>query len=87
MTYSVYDVTDHCQLSIRGTTGSHPDSMFVFGIFMDNDCLYDDPTASSFDSATAYVDMDWSEAVRMAKWILEEDEWIQRALNKAKEEN
>lgn len=80
MTYSVYDLTEHTQLSIRGTTGSHPDSKFVFGIFMDNDCLYDDPMASSFDSATAYDDMDWSEAVKMAEWILKENEWIQRAI-------
>lgn len=81
MTYSVYDVTDHCQLSIRGTTGSHPDSMFVFGIFMDEECL----GAPAPDCA--YTDMDWSEAVRMAKWILKEDEWIQNALKRANEEN
>ena len=78
MTYSTFDLTEHTQLSIRGTTGTHPDSKFVFGIFMDNDCLEDDPTASSFDSATAYDDMDWSRAVEMAKWILKEDEWIKK---------
>lgn len=79
MTLRVYNLTDHTQLSIRGTTGTHPDSKFVFGIFMDNDCLEDDPTDSSFDSATAYDDMDWSKAVKMAKWILEQDEWIKRS--------
>lgn len=73
MTYSVFDLTEHTQLSIRGTTGTHPDSKFVFGIFMDNDCLEDDPMASSFDSATAYDDVDWSRAVKMAEWILEWD--------------
>lgn len=86
MTYAVYDLTEHTQLSIRGTTGSHPDSKFVFGIFMDNDCLEDDPTASSFDSATAYDDMDWDKAVEMAIWILEENKWIQEALNKTEQE-
>ena len=74
MTYGTFDLTEHTQLSIRGTTGTHPDSKFVFGIFMDNDCLEDDPTASSFDSATAYDDVDWERAVQMAKWILEWDE-------------
>ena len=74
MTIATFDLTEHTQLSIRGTTGTHPDSEFVFGIFMDNDCLEDDPMASSFDSATAYDDMDWSRAVEMAKWILEWDE-------------
>lgn len=86
MTYAVYDLTEHTQLSIRGTTGTHPDSKFVFGIFMDNDCLYDDPTASSIDSATAYDDMDWDKAVEMAIWILEENKWIQEALNKTEQE-
>ena len=79
MTYALFNLTEHTQLSIRGTTRTHPDSEFVFGIFMDNDCLEDDPTASSFDSATAYDDMDWSKAVEMAHWILEQDEWIRRA--------
>ena len=73
MTYSVFDLTEHTQLAIRGTTGTHPDRKFVFGIFMDNDCLEDDPMASSFDSATAYDDVDWSRAVKMAEWILEWD--------------
>lgn len=84
MTYSIYNLTDHVQLSIRGTTGTHPDSKFVFGIFMDNDCLEDDPMASSLDSATAYEDMDWEEAVRMAKWILNEDKWIKKAIEEGR---
>lgn len=65
MTYAVYDLTDSTQLSIRGTTGTHPDSKFVFGI-----CMSD---------GEAYDDMDWSEAVRMARWILEQDKWIRKS--------
>ena len=84
MTYSVFDLTEHTQLSIRGTTGTHPDSKFVFGIFMDNDCLEDDPMASSFDSSTAYDDVDWSRAVKMAEWILNEDKWIKKAIEEGR---
>ena len=81
MTYGVFDLTEHTQLSIRGTTGTHPDSEFVFGIYMDNDCLEDDPTASSFDSATAYDDVEWERAVQLARWILEWDEAFRRRRN------
>lgn len=75
MTYSVYNLTDHAQLSIRGTTGTHPDSKFVFGIFMDE---------TRIDKDYAYEDMDWSEAVKMAKWILNEDKWIKRAIKEGR---
>lgn len=78
MTYSVYNLTDHAQLSIRGTTGTHPDSKFVFGIFLDKDRV-------ETDGSHAYEDMDWSEAVKMAKWILNEDKWIKRAIEEEKE--
>lgn len=75
MTYSIYNLTDHAQLSIRGTTGTHPDSKFVFGIFMDE---------SRIDNDCAYEDMDWEEAVRMAKWILNEDKWIKKAIKEGR---
>lgn len=75
MTYSVYNLTDHAQLSIRGTTGTHPDSKFVFGIFMDE---------TRIDKDYAYEDMDWSEAVKMAEWILNEDKWIKRAIEEGR---
>ena len=77
MTYAIYNLTEHTQLSIRGTTGTHPDSEFVFGIYMDHKCLQDDPMGSLFSPPdSAYDDMDWSEAVKMAHWILEQDKWI-----------
>ena len=79
MTYSIYNVTPNVQLSIRGTTGSHPDSLFVFGIYLDHNCL-----EKGIDGDYGYEDMDWSEAVKMAKWILEEDKWIQRVLEREK---
>lgn len=75
MTYSVYNLTDHAQLSIRGTTGTHPDSKFVFGIFMDE---------TRIDKDYAYEDMDWEEAVKMAEWILNEDKWIKRAIEEGR---
>lgn len=75
MTYSVYNLTDHAQLSIRGTTGTHPDSKFVFGIFMDE---------TRIDEDYAYEDMDWSEAVKMAEWILNEDKWIKKAIEEGR---
>ena len=75
MTYSIYNLTDHAQLSIRGTTGTHPDSKFVFGIFMDE---------TRIDNDYAYEDMDWEEAVRMAKWILNEDKWIKKAIEEGR---
>lgn len=79
MTYATYDLTPHTQLSIRGTTGTHPDSKFVFGVYIGSQEHY----AEDFGMATmpdmhAYDDMDWSEAVKMAKWILEQDEWIRK---------
>lgn len=75
MTYSVFNLTEHTQLSIRGTTGSHPDSDFVFGCFMDSSCFEDEPGGSTFSKPEyAYDDVDWQKAVEMAKWILEWDE-------------
>lgn len=70
MTYALYNLTPYTQLSIRSRTGTHPDSEFVFGIYMDSDCMDDD---------TAYDDVDWEHAVEMAKWILEQDKWIRKA--------
>lgn len=73
MTYAVYNLTEHTQLSIRGTTGTHPDSEFVFGIHIGTAELEGEPTMPHM---SAYDDMDWSEAVKMAHWILEQDKWI-----------
>lgn len=67
MTIAVFDLTEHTQISVRGTTGTHPDSDLVFGVFMDADAIMP-------DSDYAYDDVDWSRAVQMAKWILAMDE-------------
>lgn len=83
MTYSVFNLTKHTQLSIRGTTGSHPDSEFVFGCFMDSSCFEDEPGGSMFSKPEyAYDDVDWEKAVEMAKWILEWDETFRNTSNK-----
>lgn len=79
MTIAVYNLTKNTQLSIRGTTKSHPDSEFVFGIYMEGECLRDDPLGGIFSRPDhAYEDMDWEDAVKMAQWILEQDKWIKR---------
>lgn len=72
MTYSTFDLTEHTQLSIRGTTGTHPDSKFVFGVYIGSQEHY----ADEFGKATmpdmhAYDDADWSKAVELAKWVLD----------------
>lgn len=79
MTYSVFDLTEHTQMSIRGKTGSHPESEIVFGVFTDS--LEVDPMAPSrpgLSDIWAYDDVDWERAVQMAKWILEWDEAFKR---------
>ena len=75
MTIATFDLTEHTQMSIRGTTGTHPDSEFVFGVYMGSQEHY----ADEFDLAKmpdihAYDDVEWERAVQMAKWILEWDE-------------
>ena len=74
MTIETYNLTEHTQLSIRGRTGSHPDSEFVFGIYMDETCLENAVLLESSTKASyAYDDMDWDDAVEMAHWILDTD--------------
>lgn len=73
MTYAVFDLTPHTQLSIRGTTGTHPDSEFVFGVFISTDEIHAEQTGFTPDFS-AYDDVEWERAVQMAKWILEWDE-------------
>lgn len=74
MTYAVFDLTEHTQLSIRGPTGTHPDSSLVFGVFMDAACMEKEPDGGIFDGpGYSYDDMDWSRAVKAARWILEKD--------------
>lgn len=54
-------------MSVRGPTGTHPDSELVFGVFLDADAI--EP-----DQDHAYEDVDWNRAVQMARWILAIDE-------------
>lgn len=68
MTIATFDLTEHMQLSIRGTTGTHPDSERVFGVFITTDELHADEGGKTPD-IQAYDDMDWSKAVELAKWV------------------
>lgn len=70
MTIATFDLTEHTQMSIRGTTGTHPDSEFVFGIYIGTDEIHAEQRGFTPD-ITAYDDMDWSKAVELAKWILD----------------
>ena len=82
MTYGTFDLTEHTQLSIRGTTGTHPDSKYVFGVYIGSQEHYaEDFGMAKMPDIHAYDDVDWERAVQMAKWILEWDE----AFKKVKE--
>lgn len=70
MTIATFDLTEHTQMSIRGTTGTHPDSKFVFGIYISTDEIYAEQSGFTPD-ISAYEDMDWPKAVKLAKWILD----------------
>lgn len=73
MTYSTFDLTEHTQLSIRGTTGTHPDSKYVFGVHIGTDEIHSEEGGKTPD-ISAYEDMDWSEAVELARWVMGKDE-------------
>ena len=77
MTIATFDLTEHTQMSIRGTTGTHPDSKFVFGVFITTDEIHSEEGGRTPD-IHAYDDVDWERAVQMAKWILEQDKWISK---------
>ena len=68
MTYGTFDLTEHTQLSIRGTTGTHPDSEFVFGVYISNEM--DNTGLRVAPDISAYSDMDWKCAVCIAEWIM-----------------
>lgn len=74
MTIATFDLTEHTQMSIRGTTGTHPDSEFVFGVFIGTDEIHAEQ-AGFTPNVDAYDDMDWSKAVELAKWILSDAEF------------
>lgn len=78
MTYSVFDLTEHTQLSIRGTTGTHPDSEHVLGVYIGSDEIHAEEGGRTPDFS-AYDDVDWSRAVKMAEWILEWDRAFKEA--------
>lgn len=77
MTYSLYNLTKNAQLSIRESLTS-PGDRFTFGIFLNGDCIRMGKGGKPY----GYEIMDWSEAVKMAQWILEENEWIQNVLKR-----
>lgn len=68
MAIAVFDLTEHTQMSIRGTTGTHPDSKYVFGVYMGTDEIHAEQRGFTPD-ISAYDDMDWSKAVELANWI------------------
>ena len=70
MTIAVFDLTEHTQMSIRGTTGTHPNSKYVFGIHIGTDEVHAEQLGLTPD-ITAYDDTDWSKAVELANWITE----------------
>ena len=70
MTIALFDLTEHTQMSIRGTTGTHPDSKYVFGIHISTDEIHAEQLGLTPD-ISAYDDMDWSKAVELAKWVTE----------------
>ena len=74
MTIALFDLTEHTQMSIRGTTGTHPDSKYVFGIHIGTDEVHAEQLGLTPD-ISAYEDMDWSKAVELAKWILSDAEF------------
>ena len=75
MTIATFDLTEHTQMSIRGTTGTHPDSEFVFGIYISSQENYAEELLGKYvmPDITAYDDMDWSKAVELAKWVNDMD--------------
>ena len=72
MTIAVFDLTEHTQMSIRGTTGTHPDSKYVFGVYISTEGMHSEENGY-LPEITAYQDMDWSNAVELAKWILDKN--------------
>ncbi len=77
MTYGVFDLTEHTQFSIRGHTGTHPESEYVLGVYIGSDDHYSERKGMTPDF-TAYDDVEWERAVQLAKWILEWDEAFKR---------
>ena len=70
MAIAVFDLTEHTQMSIRGTTGTRPDSKYVFGVHIGTDEIHAEQMGLTPD-ISAYEDMDWSKAAELAKWILD----------------
>ncbi len=70
MAIALFDLTEHTQISIRGTTGTHPGSKYVFGIHIGTDEIHAEQLGLTPD-ISAYDDTDWSKAVELANWIIE----------------
>lgn len=75
MTYSVHNLTENAQMSIKGTGDAN--RPFALGISLDTKCL-----EKGVDGDYCYETVDWDKAVKMAEWILEENEWIQDELKR-----
>lgn len=73
MTISLFDLTEHTQLSVRYDTGCHPDGLSL-GVFVGNGQLHDDEPAKDPLHLSAYDAVEWDRALRMAAWILKVDE-------------
>lgn len=72
MTVSLFDLTEHTQLSVRLNTGCHPDGLSL-GVHIDTEEIHGDPPKTPL-SLSAYDAVEWDRALRMAEWILKVDE-------------
>lgn len=72
MTISLFDLTEHTQLSVRGPTGCHPDGLSL-GVYISTEEIHGDPPKTPL-SLSAYDAVEWDRALRMAEWILKADE-------------
>lgn len=73
MTLSLFDLTEHTQLSVRGPTGCHPDSLSL-GVFISTDPIHTLGGHPAPLELNAYDAVEWDRALRMAEWILKADE-------------
>ena len=78
MTYGTFDLTEHTQFSIRGTTGTHPNSEYVLGVYIGTEEIHAEQGVPT-PEFTAYDDVDWQRAVKLAEWILEFDRRFREA--------
>lgn len=73
MTISLFDLTEHTQLSVRGPTGCHPDGLSL-GVFISTEPIHNIGGHPAPLELNAYDAVEWDRALRMAEWILKADE-------------